>query len=80
MAVLCPWACAAGLVEVATRDLHPGTTQHTVVVTGNDLPGSVGNNGIIPGVTYWFEVVTVTQSGAETDTNRGHCYSVTALT
>src|SRR5579859_1216851 len=30
-----------GLVEVATQDLHPGTTQHTVVVMGNDLPGTV---------------------------------------
>jgi hypothetical protein len=69
-----------GLVEVATQDLHPGTTQHTVVVTGNDLPGSVGNNGIIPGVTYWFEVVTVTQVGVEVDDNNGHCYSVTVPT
>jgi hypothetical protein len=67
----------SGLVEVATHDLHPGTTQHTVVVTGNDLPGSVGNNGIVPGVTYWFEVVTVTRSGVEVETNHGHCYSAT---
>jgi hypothetical protein len=47
------------------------------VVTGNDLPGTVGDNGIIPGVTYWFEVVTVTRSGVEVDTNTGHCYNVT---
>jgi hypothetical protein len=66
-----------GLVEVATQDLHPGTTRHTVVITGNDLPGTVGNNGIIPGATYWFEVVTVTGSGVEVDTNKEQCYSVT---
>jgi len=69
-----------GLVEVATEDLHPGSTQHTVVVTGNDLPGTVGNDGIIPGVTYWFEVVTVTSSGMDVDNNNGHCYSVTVPT
>jgi hypothetical protein len=65
-----------GLVEVATHDLHPGTTQHTVVVTGNDLPGTVGNNGILPGATYWFEPVTITGTGSEIDDNHGACYSV----
>jgi N-acetylneuraminic acid mutarotase len=69
-----------GLVEVATRDLTPGTTTHTVVVLGNDLPGTVGDNGIIPGVTYWFEVITVTRSGVEVDSNTGRCYSVTVPT
>lgn len=69
-----------GLVEVATRDLYPGATQHAVEVTGNDLPGTVGDNGIIPGVTYWFEVVTVTGSGMEVDNNAGRCYSVTIPT
>ena len=65
-----------GLVEVATHDLHPGTTQHIVVVTGNDLPGTVGNNGILPGATYWFEVVAITSRGAEVDDNEGKCYRV----
>jgi hypothetical protein len=64
------------LVELATHDLHPGTTQHTVLVTANDLPAMVGNNGIIPGVIYWYEAVTITRSGMETDDNTGHCYGV----
>jgi hypothetical protein len=70
----------SGLVEVATQDLHPGTTNHTVRVTGNDLPGTVGDSGIQPGATYWYEAVTNTVSGTETDTNAGHCYSVTIPT
>jgi hypothetical protein len=65
-----------GLVEVATQDLHPGTTRHEVVVTGNDLPGTVGDNGILPGATYWFETVTVTRSGVEVDNNNGQCYNI----
>lgn len=67
----------AGLVEVATRDLHPGTTGHTVVVTGNDLPGTIGDNGIQPGMTYSYEAVTVTNSGTETNNNGGTCFTVT---
>jgi hypothetical protein len=67
----------AGLVEVATQDRHAGSTYHTVLVTGNDLPGTVGNNGILPGATYYFEVVAITNSGVETDNNTGKCYSVT---
>jgi hypothetical protein len=70
----------SGLVEVATRDLHPGSTQHTVVVSGNDLPGTVGNNGILPGAAYVFEVITVTSSRVEVDNNSGNCYSVTIPT
>jgi hypothetical protein len=66
-----------GLVEVATRDMGTGTTNHNVIVTGNDLPGTVGNNGIQPGATYYFEVVTVSTSRQETDNNSGKCYSVT---
>jgi hypothetical protein len=66
----------SGLVEVATQDLRPGTASHTVVVTGNDLPGTVGNIGIQPGVTYWYEVVTVIRNGTEIDNNGGTCYSV----
>jgi hypothetical protein len=48
-----------------------------VVVTGNDLPGTVGNNGLLPGATYWFELVTMTRFGTEIDDNHGACYSVT---
>jgi hypothetical protein len=66
-----------GLVEVATQDAGAGTTNHRVSVTGNDLPGTVGDNGIVPGTTYWYEVVTITKSGTETDNNGGKCYSVT---
>ena len=47
---------------IASHDLHPGT-EHTVVVTGNDLPGAVGNNGLLPGATNWFEPVTATRTG-----------------
>jgi virginiamycin B lyase len=66
-----------GLVEVATEDQHPGSTQHSVVVTGNDLPGTVGDIGIQAGATYWFEAVTLTSAGQEIDNNGGNCYSVT---
>jgi hypothetical protein len=66
-----------GLVEVATRDAGAGTTNHQVLVQGNDLPGTVGDNGIVPGTTYWYEVVTVTRAGTEIDTNGGKCYTVT---
>jgi phospholipase C len=65
-----------GLVEVATRDAGAGTTNHRVLVVGNDLPGTVGDNGIVPGTTYWYEVVTSTRSGTEIDNNGGQCYSV----
>ena len=66
----------SGLVEVATQDLHPGTTQRSVLVSGNDLAGTVGDNGVQPGATYWFEAVTVTRNGTEIDDNGGKCYSV----
>lgn len=66
-----------GLVEVGTRDLGQGTTNHTVLVTGNDLPGTVGNIGLSPGATYWYEVVTVSATGTTIDNNGGQCYSVT---
>jgi hypothetical protein len=66
-----------GLVEVATQDQAPGTTLHTVTVTGNDLPGTVGDNGILPSTTYWYEVATMTRSREVLDTNGGKCYSVT---
>jgi hypothetical protein len=67
----------SGLVETATQDQGAGTPSHMVEVQGNDLPGTVGDNGIQPGVTYWYEVVTVTKSGTEVDNNGGKCYSVT---
>jgi hypothetical protein len=66
-----------GLVEVATRDAGAGTTTHRVLVLGNDLPGSVGDNGIVPGTTYWYETVTASSAGQEIDNNGGKCYSVT---
>jgi plastocyanin len=67
----------SGLVEVATRDLSPGTTTHTVQVTGNDLAGTVGDNGVQPGATYSYELVTISASGGQTDDNGGACYAVT---
>jgi hypothetical protein len=67
----------SGLVEVATGDRFAGSTAHAVQVTGNDMPGTVGDNGIQPGATYWYEVMTVTASGVEMDDNNGSCYSVT---
>jgi phospholipase C len=67
----------AGLVEVATRDAGAGTTSHNVLVLGNDLPGTVGDNGIVPGATYWYEVATATRAGTQIDDNGGKCYSIT---
>lgn len=67
----------SGLVQVATRDQSAGTTNHSVVVTGNDLPGVVGNVGVLPGATYNYEVVTLTSAGLEVDNNGGQCYQVT---
>jgi lysophospholipase L1-like esterase len=65
-----------GLVEVATQDLQPaGVTAHIVYVSGNDLPGTVGTNGIIPGITYSYETVTVTPIGQLVDNNGGKCYT-----
>lgn len=65
-----------GLVEVATRDLQPpGGMTHIVYVTGNDLPGTVGDAGILPGNPYSYATVTVSSSGTQTDTNGGACYT-----
>lgn len=72
-------SCSA-LVSVGTHDTGAGTTSHTVVVTGNDLPGTVGNNGLQPGATYYYELVTVTASGMEVNNNGGNCYRVTVPT
>jgi len=70
----------AGLVQVGTMDIHPGTTTHAVVVTGNDLPGTIGNIGLPPGGTYWYETVTATSAGEQIDNSGGACYSVTVPT
>jgi hypothetical protein len=66
-----------GLVEVGTNDVGSGTTSHTVIVTGNDMAGTVGNIGLTPGATYSYEVITTTATGVESDNNGGNCYSVT---
>jgi hypothetical protein len=68
-----------GLVEVATQDRSPGTTTHMVTVSGNDLPGTVGDIGIQPSTTYWYETATTSHSQEEIDNNNGQCYSVTTL-
>jgi hypothetical protein len=67
----------SGLVETALGDQGAGTTHHWFVVTGNDLPGTVGDVGITPGTTYWYETATTTGSSVQVDNNNGHCYSVT---
>lgn len=67
----------SGLVSTATRDSGVGTQNHTILVTGNDLAGTVGDIGITPGATYYYEVVTVSRSGAaQVDNNGGACYSI----
>lgn len=70
----------AGLVETALSDSGSGMVSHSVTVRGNDLPGTVGDIGIQPGVTYWFETVTATRAGVEIDNNDGKCYYVTIPT
>lgn len=65
------------LVETATRDLGAGTMTHTVLVTGNDLPGTVGDIGLTPGARYAYEIVTVTSAGQQVDNNGGNCYYTT---
>jgi len=67
-----------GLVEVATQDVFTNSTQHAILVSGNDLPGTVGDAGIRPGATYSYEFVTVTRTGTQVDNNGGKCYTVTA--
>ena len=48
-----------------------------MLVRGNDLPGTVGNIGLTPGATYWYEMLTVSALGVEVDNNGGRCYTVT---
>jgi hypothetical protein len=68
----------SGLVETSLNDIGSGTTTHTVLVTGNELPGTVGNIGLTPGTTYWYEVVTLDKNGSsEVDNNSGACYAAT---
>jgi parallel beta-helix repeat protein len=66
-----------GLVQVATRDQGAGTTSHIVQVTGNDLAGTIGDIGLTPGATYYYELLTASSSGVEVDNNGGSCYKVT---
>jgi hypothetical protein len=72
-----PGPGCSGLVMTSMGDQGAGTTHHVFVVTGNDLPGTVGDIGITPGATYWYETVTTAASGTEIDNNGGKCYSVT---
>jgi hypothetical protein len=65
------------LVEISTRDVGAGTTTHTVLVQGNDLPGTVGDVGLTPGARYYYAVETVGPSGTEIDNNGGQCYAET---
>lgn len=65
-----------GLVETATYDTG-SASNHSITVTGNDLSGTVGNVGIQPGATYYFEVATLTAQGLQIDNNGGKCYSIT---
>jgi lysophospholipase L1-like esterase len=67
----------SGLYAVATQDLHPGTTTHVVLITGNDLAGSTGGGSLLAGVTYSYQTVTWSAAGMETDNNAGSCYSLT---
>lgn len=77
MIFFAPGAGCSGLVEVATQDATAGSTTHMITVTGNDMPGTVGDVGIQPGTTYSYEVLTVSPSGTQVDNNKGKCYTVT---
>jgi hypothetical protein len=70
-------AGCSSLVNVATADRTPGGNSHDVVVTGNDLAGTVGNIGIQPGTTYWYETGVSTPNGFVLDNNGGQCTSIT---
>ncbi|HEX8917874.1 MAG TPA: hypothetical protein VF898_05200, partial [Chloroflexota bacterium] len=65
----------SSLVMTATQDSGAGSTEHHVFVSGNDLPGTVGNIGITPGAAYAYETVTQTSSGQQVDNNGGQCYT-----
>jgi phospholipase C len=66
-----------GLVMTATADSGAGKTSHYVTVTGNDLPGTVGNIGITPGTTYYYETISTSTAGREVNNNNGQCFQVT---
>ena len=70
-----PGPGCSGLVETATSDLVPRATAHIVVVSGNDLPGTVGDVGILAGASYQFRTVTVTGTGTEINANSGTCHT-----
>jgi hypothetical protein len=72
-----PGTSCSGLVMTATGDAGAGTTHHWFVVTGNDLAGTIGDTGIMPGTTYAYETVTESSSGTEVANNGGKCYTVT---
>jgi lysophospholipase L1-like esterase len=65
-----------GLVSVSTHDLIQSQgSQHIVFVTGNDMPGTSGDDGITPGVAYYYETVVWGSFGMEIDNNGGKCYT-----
>jgi hypothetical protein len=68
----------SGLIMTGNRDAFTGTTQHWILVTGDDLSST--GIGLTPGTTYYYEVVAFTGSGTITDDNGGKCYSVTIPT
>lgn len=72
-----PGPGCSGLVMTAMEDQGAHSTHHWLVVSGNDLPGTVGDIGITPGATYWYETVVSTDLGTEIDDNGGKCYRVT---
>lgn len=76
MVLFGPGSGCTNLVMTATGDLGAGSTHHSLVITGNDLPGTVGDSALTPGTTYSYETMTLTASGTETDTNGGKCYTV----
>jgi hypothetical protein len=41
------------------------------------MPGTVGDIGLSPGATYYYEVVTTSPSGMQVDNNNGACYTFT---
>ena len=72
-----PGSGCSALFEIATQDAGAGTRSHQVTVRGNDLPGTIGDIGLMSGATYSFETVVMSGSGTEIDNNGGRCYTVT---
>ena len=67
-----PGPGCTGLVFLSGRDLGAGTTQHTVLVTGDEM--NLSSGALLPGQMYWYETETVGPSGVEVDNNGGQCY------